>query len=117
MSGTTEQQLAELRHANETLQRERDAARTELRRCSEQAAAADVEIIKTENEELRAAQAAGLEVLQAMVASPGDTQPVFDLIARQAAKLCDVPHAVVARFDGALIHLVTHTGMDPAVAD
>ena len=48
-----------------------------------------------------------------MVASPGDTQPVFDLIARQAANLCNVPIAVVAMFDGTMIHLVTQTGMDP----
>src|SRR5690348_16442351 len=114
MSGTTEQQLAELRRANEALQRERDAARTELRRCSEQAAAADVEIIKTENEELRAAQAAGLDVLQAMVASPGDTQPVFDLIAQQAAKLCEAPIAMVGIFDGSMVHLVTQSGFDDA---
>jgi hypothetical protein len=49
---------------------------------------AEREALKAENEELRAAQAAGLEVLQTMVASPGDRQPVFDLIARQAADLC-----------------------------
>ena len=77
----------------------------------------DPEALTVENQELRAAQAAGLEVLQAMIASPGDTQPVFDLIARQAAKLCEVPIAAVARFDGAMIHLVTQTGMDPADAE
>src|SRR5215472_1476237 len=67
---------------------------------------ADIEAFKAENEELRAAQAAGLEVLQAMAASPGDSQPVFDLIARQAAKLCAVPVAAVAMIDGELLHLV-----------
>ena len=81
------------------------------------ATAEGVETLKAENQELRTAQAAGLEVLQAMIASPGDIQPVFDLIARQAANLCKVPIAVVARFDGAMIHLVTHTGMDPADAE
>jgi transcriptional regulator with GAF, ATPase, and Fis domain len=77
----------------------------------------DAEALAVEIQELRAAQAAGLEVLQAMIASPGDTQPVFDLIAQEAAKLCEVPIAVVARFDGAMIHLVTHTGMEPADAE
>ena len=91
MSATIEQQLAELRRANETLRQERDAALAELRGCSNRLAVADLELIKAENEELRSAQAAGLEVLQAMAASPGHTQPVFDLIAQQAAKLCDVP--------------------------
>ena len=50
-------------------------------------------------------QAATIDVLKAMSASPGDPQPVFDLIARQAAKLCNVPTAAVATFDGTMIHL------------
>src|SRR5215831_531258 len=75
------------------------------------------EALRWAYDELRAAQAAGLEVLQALVASPGETQPVFDLIARQAAKLCDVPIAAVTRFDGALIHLVAHVGMESAEAE
>jgi hypothetical protein len=77
----------------------------------------DIEALGTENEELRAAQAAGLEVLRAMVGSPGNTQPIFDLIARQAAKLCQAPIAAVATFDGAMVHLVTQSGFDPAYAD
>jgi two-component system NtrC family sensor kinase len=62
-------------------------------------------------------QTTTIEVLKAMSASPDDAQPVFDLIARQAAKLCSVPTAAVATFDGTLIHLVTQSGFDPAYAD
>ena len=62
-------------------------------------------------------QAATIEVLKAMSASPGDAQPVFDLIARQAAKLCNVPTAAVATFDGTMIHLATQSGFDAAYAD
>ncbi len=62
-------------------------------------------------------QAATLDVLKAMSASPGDPQPVFDLIARQAAKLCDVPTAAVATFDGTMVHLATQSGFDAAYAD
>jgi hypothetical protein len=76
----------------------------------------DNEALTVENQELRAAQAAGLEVLQAMIASPSDTQPVFDLIARQAADLCMVPAATVAIFDGTMLHLATQNGLDPAYA-
>jgi two-component system, NtrC family, sensor kinase len=52
-------------------------------------------------------QAAANQVLKAISASPGDPQPVFDLIARQAAKLCNVPTAAVAmsEFDGKYLHL------------
>ena len=52
-----------------------------------------------------------------MSASPGDAQPVFDLIARQAAKLCNVPTAAVATFDGTMLHLATQSGFDAAYAD
>jgi GAF domain-containing protein len=76
----------------------------------------DAEALKVENQELRAAQAAGLEVLQAMVASPGDTQPVFDLIARQAADLCAASAAAVAMLDGTILHLAKQYGYDPAFA-
>ncbi len=62
-------------------------------------------------------QAATIDVLKAMSASPGDPQPVFDLIARQAAKLCNVPTAAVATFDGTMIHLATQSGFDAAYAD
>jgi len=62
-------------------------------------------------------QAATIGVLKAMSASPGDPQPVFDLIARQAAKLCDVPTAAVATFDGTMVHLATQSGFDAAYAD
>ena len=62
-------------------------------------------------------QAATIDVLKAMSASPGDAQPVFDLIARQAAKLCNVPTAAVATFDGTMLHLATQSGFDAAYAD
>ena len=38
--------------------------------------------------ERTAQQAATLDVLQAMSASPGDAQPVFDAIARRAREFC-----------------------------
>jgi hypothetical protein len=62
-------------------------------------------------------QSATIDVLKVMSASPGDPQPVFDLIARQAAKLCNVPTAAVATFDGTMIYLATQSGFDAAYAD
>ena len=62
-------------------------------------------------------QAATIDVLKVMSASPGDPEPVFDLIARQAAKLCEVPVAAVAMFDGTMIHLATQSGFDTAHAE
>ena len=38
---------------------------------------------------------------------------MFDLIARPGgANLCEVPIAVVAMFDGTMVHLVTQSGFD-----
>src|SRR5262249_49764433 len=33
-----------------------------------------------------------------------DPQPVFDLICRRAAELCNTPHAVLFEYDGELLH-------------
>ena len=50
-----------------------------------------------------------------MSASPGDAQPVFDLICRQARALLDVPAVVLLEYDGALIHLRAEAGLDSVV--
>src|SRR5262249_29652914 len=49
-------------------------------------------------------QSATIDVLQAMSASPGDPQPVFDLIVDRARDICDAYGATVFEFDGTLIH-------------
>jgi two-component system, NtrC family, sensor kinase len=105
MSPTVDQELAELRRANAELLRERDAALAALAQRN------------TEYGERIEYQAATIDVLKAMSASPGDPQPVFDLIARQAAKLCNVPVAAVAILDGTVLHLATQSGFDAAIVD
>ena len=50
-------------------------------------------------------QAATIDVLQAMAASPGDPQPVFDLIARRARELCNGALAGLFEVDGDLLQL------------
>ena len=45
-------------------------------------------------------QAATIDVLKVMSASPGDPQPVFDLIVRRARELCDGYGATLFEFDG-----------------
>src|SRR6516165_7732812 len=64
----------------------------------------DTDALRAENEELHAAQTAGLEVLRAMVTSPADPQPIFELIARRASEVCNAPGASVLTFDGSLAH-------------
>ncbi len=64
-------------------------------------------------------QAATIDVLKVMSASPGDPQPVFDLIATRARDICDGYGVAVYGFDGTLIHLRAMTGVseDPLVRD
>ena len=57
-------------------------------------------------------QSATIDVLKAMSASPGDPQPVFDLIARRARDLCNTTTASVFEFDGELVHVRSRVGVE-----
>jgi signal transduction histidine kinase len=63
-------------------------------------------------------QAATSEILRVISSSPTDVQPVFDMIAENAQRLCEGHFCAVFRFDGELIHLAGHHGLsaDGAVA-
>ena len=74
MTATQDDTIAELQRTIAELRRERDAA--QARRNSEYG-------------ERIEHQSATIDVLKVMSASPGDPQPVFDLIVRRAANLCD----------------------------
>src|SRR5262245_66587666 len=53
------------------------------------------------------------EILRVIASSPTDVQPVFDIIAAQAVKLCDADLSAVSRCDGELIRLTAIHGVDP----
>jgi len=67
-----------------------------------------------DNRTLIARQAASIEVLKTISASPDDPQPVFELIARRARELCGAAQASVTEFDGTLLHMRARDGFDPA---
>jgi hypothetical protein len=50
-------------------------------------------------------QSAAIDVLKVMSASPGDPQPVFDLIVRRAQELRNGWGVTLCEFDGHLVHL------------
>src|SRR4030088_2375543 len=56
-------------------------------------------------------QAAANDVLKVMSASPGDPQPVFDLISVRARDICDAYGVTVCEFDGSLLHWRAATGI------
>jgi two-component system, NtrC family, sensor kinase len=75
---------------------------------------ATAEALQTRNRELSEAQeqqAATAEILRVISSSPTDVQPVFDTIARSAARLCGAEVCFVFRFDSELVHFIAHHGL------
>jgi two-component system, NtrC family, sensor kinase len=62
-------------------------------------------------------QTATGEVLNVISRSPTDVQPVFDMIAESAARLCEGQFCFVYRFDGQLLHFVAHHSVTPEVLE
>ena len=65
----------------------------------------------------REQQGATAEILRLIASSPDDAQPVFDAIARHALRLCGGLTALVARYDGGVLHLVAHENIAPERVD
>src|SRR5215467_12110637 len=62
-------------------------------------------------------QTATGDVLNVISRSPTDVQPVFDMIAESAARLCEGQFCFVYRFDGQLLHFVAHYSLTPEVLE
>jgi GAF domain-containing protein len=64
-----------------------------------------------ETKEALERQTAMSEILRVISRSPTDVQPVFDIIAERAVKLCDAEISVVSRVDGDIIRLAALYGV------
>src|SRR5262245_47671401 len=62
-------------------------------------------------------QVATADVLKVISRSPTDVQPVFDMIAESARRLCEGQFCFVYRFDGQLLHFVAHHSLTPEVLE
>ena len=58
-------------------------------------------------------QTATGEILRVIASSPTDLQPVLDVVAESAARLCEADDALIRRLDGNVIRLVAHYGRIP----
>src|SRR5437867_8585152 len=81
---------------------------------------ADQAVIAIENvrlfNELKEAleqQTATSEILGVIASSPTDIQPVLDVVAESAARLCEADDAIIRRLDGNVMPLVAHYGQIP----
>ncbi len=74
------------------------------------------EITSALSEALEQQTATG-EILRVISSSPTDVQPVFDMIAERAARLCEAQFCFVYRFDGQLLHFVAHRSLTPEVLE
>jgi GAF domain-containing protein len=112
MTAPPDDTTADLHAVVSALRAERDAA------LSEKAALADA--LATRNNEFgerTEQQAATIDVLKAMSASPGDARPVFELIVERARAFCEADYARLVLLEGDMLQLQAHTGVkDAAVA-
>jgi len=60
-------------------------------------------------------QTATSEILGVIASFPTDIQPVLDVVAENAARLCEASDAVVSRLDGNTLRLVAHYGSIPGI--
>ena len=107
MSAYQDDMIAELQRANAVLRAERDAARAREAELDEAFATRN-----TQFDERLEHQTATIDVLKAMAASPGDPQPVFDAIVRNAALLCE-SRAGLRGFDGTHMRMLAYHGESP----
>jgi GAF domain-containing protein len=107
---------ADLHAVIATLQAERDAGLAREAALSVALATRTTELAErnTEYSERIDHQAATIDVLNAMSASPGDAQPVFELIVRHSAVLCNAPAAGLFEYDGELVHVRAHHDIELA---
>jgi len=76
-----------------------------------------ISALTRELQEAHEQQVATADVLKVISRSPTDVQPVFDMIAESAARLCEGQFCFVYRFDGQLLHFVAHHSLTPEVLE
>ena len=73
----------------------------------------EVESLRRSQREALERQTATAEILRVISQSPTDVQPVFNAIAKSAARFCDGIRSIVYRFDGDIVRMVAHHNARP----
>ena len=71
---------------------------------------ADLETANSELRESLEQQTATSEILRVIASSPTDIQPVLDVVAENAARVCGAKDAIIHRVDGNILRRVAHYG-------
>jgi signal transduction histidine kinase/CheY-like chemotaxis protein len=105
------------------VRREQDVGKLAVKGRKAKASTTGTKVRRTSRSELQACKeqlgealeqwAAASGILRVISASRTDAQPVFDMIAASAARLCNAEICFVYRFDGSLLHLMAHHGLAP----
>jgi hypothetical protein len=78
-------------------------------RC-EKATAEELQDCRRQLTEVLEQQTATSEILRVIASSPTDVQPVLDVVAENAARLCDASDAQISRLEGNLTRKVASYG-------
>src|SRR6516164_6999526 len=102
------------RHRKTVTQKPSNGLKT-VRRRSTSAAGQETDVARLTGEltEARELQAASAEVLRVISTSPNDVQPVFDVIAENAVRLCQGQFSFVLRLDNNLLNFAACHGLTP----
>jgi len=77
----------------------------------------DVASLRQTLDEVLDQQKATGEILRLISQSRTDAQPVFDMIAERAMRLCGARHGGVMRYDGELVHVAAHVDVSLQFSD
>jgi signal transduction histidine kinase/signal transduction protein with GAF and PtsI domain len=70
-----------------------------------------------ETKEALEQQIATADILKVISGSPTDIKPVFDVLVRTAARLCDASDVAIRRVDGDVLRIAAHVGPVPTQLD
>ena len=108
---------------NASKARGREALKTKRRDAYKNASSSDLikdaEVARLTRElnEALERQAATSEVLEVISGSPGDLQPVFAAMLKNAVRICDAKFGNIYRWDGEALHLLATHNTPPAFAE